>query len=331
MPRTASKTTAKKSVKSKTGKRMGRPPGVKNKPKSSDTNSGLSMALTAPFVSLSSAASVSSTAQWVPENGLQGLLFQTQQTLEQVTSRMAVLETQLVELDHLRSQYQQLETIKSSIETLLQATPKTATPSVNTAKALGAKPSKKEASAPVQPTATGLSFSPLHFQPGQSLPNPGNKRPYNRKTTAAAATALDGTAKRGPGRPKGSGLPKNPEKGNYIFIPELAFEQSKTAIKRRESVNFELYKAIVLNGGVANSEQIKQHLVDNDIRQPNKDNASFEDVSLTDISSRISYLITKGAVKTRGRGVFASAFGWQKGEATGHSSANTEERDLALV
>ncbi len=93
------------------------------------------------------------------------------------------------------------------------------------------------------------------------------------------------------------------------FLPDLAFEQVGSILKRQNSLNYELFKAIVLSGGYASTEQIKAYLVEQDIRQPGS-GATFENVELTDISARIHYLVRKNVVEPDGKGGFMSRLGW---------------------
>lgn len=101
---------------------------------------------------------------------------------------------------------------------------------------------------------------------------------------------------------------------NGMFIPELAFQQVAEVLKRKNSINYDLFRAIVLNGGSASTEQIRQYLIENQIKQP-ASGEGFNGVELTDISARVSYLVRKGLVKPDGRGVFASCLGWAEPES----------------
>lgn len=93
------------------------------------------------------------------------------------------------------------------------------------------------------------------------------------------------------------------------FLPELAFNQADTILKRKSSINYDLFRAVVFNGGQANTEQIRQYLVEHHIKQP-ASGEGFEGVELTDISARVNYLVRKGIVKPDGRGTFVSCLGW---------------------
>jgi hypothetical protein len=93
------------------------------------------------------------------------------------------------------------------------------------------------------------------------------------------------------------------------FLPEMAFNQADAILKRKSSINYDLFRAVVFNGGSANTEQIRQYLIENQIKQP-ASGESFEGVALTDISARVNYLVRKGVVKPDGRGTFISCLGW---------------------
>lgn len=104
-----------------------------------------------------------------------------------------------------------------------------------------------------------------------------------------------------------------PMESNRVFLPERAFQEVNQVLRRKTSINYELFRAIVFHGGAASTEQIKQYLVEHRIAQPGNGD-SFESVALTDISSRVNYLVRKGVVRADGRGVFVSLFGWAEPE-----------------
>lgn len=95
------------------------------------------------------------------------------------------------------------------------------------------------------------------------------------------------------------------------FLPDEAFAQVDHILKKKSSLNYELFRGIVFNGGRASTEQLKQYLVDNGITQPGS-GKGFENMELTDISSRANYLIRKGIAQSDGRGVFVSLLGWRE-------------------
>lgn len=93
------------------------------------------------------------------------------------------------------------------------------------------------------------------------------------------------------------------------FHPDVAFKQVDAYLKQKNSTNYEMFKAVVFNGGKASTEEIKQFLVESGTRQP-QTGEGFEDVPLTEISSRANYLVRKGVLRSMGRGTFYSALGW---------------------
>ncbi|MBX2860546.1 MAG: hypothetical protein KTR14_04890 [Vampirovibrio sp.] len=98
-----------------------------------------------------------------------------------------------------------------------------------------------------------------------------------------------------------------------MFLPDQALEEVEKVLKQKRSTNYEIFRAIVYSGGEATTDQIKGYLVENGIQQPTT-GKGFEEVELTDISSRANYLVRKGVVKTTGRGRFASVVGWSDGD-----------------
>lgn len=108
-----------------------------------------------------------------------------------------------------------------------------------------------------------------------------------------------------------SSLPTVRSADNFrIFIPDKAFAEAGQVLKQKSSLNIEIFRAIAFYGGRASTQQIKDYLIRNNIKQPSS-GEGFETVELTDISSRINYLVRKGIVVPEGRGHFASLLGWQ--------------------
>ena len=93
------------------------------------------------------------------------------------------------------------------------------------------------------------------------------------------------------------------------FHPDLALQQVQQLLKQKESLNYEMFRAVVLNGGKATTIEIKTYLVEAGIKQPQTGDG-FEDVPLTEISSRANYLVRKGVLKALERGVFYTPLGW---------------------
>lgn len=94
-----------------------------------------------------------------------------------------------------------------------------------------------------------------------------------------------------------------------MFHPDVAFKQADQILKQKDSLNYQIFKAVVYQGGKANTEQIRQFLVDSGVQQPHT-KKGFEDVPLTEISSRANYLVRKGVLKPLERGSFYSILGW---------------------
>jgi vacuolar-type H+-ATPase subunit I/STV1 len=94
------------------------------------------------------------------------------------------------------------------------------------------------------------------------------------------------------------------------FDPSEAIRQAKRVV-RVSSLNYQLFQALVENGGVIDTPAIKQFLLQQDIRQPGT-GESFQEVALTSISSRMNYLVRKGLVEADGRGMFIAHVGWSK-------------------
>lgn len=94
------------------------------------------------------------------------------------------------------------------------------------------------------------------------------------------------------------------------FFPDKAFEAANQYLRNPNSVNYEFFRAIVFHGGCANTQQIRQYLIENNIKTPGS-GESFAEVPLTDISSRVNYLVRKGLIETIARGQFRSLLGWE--------------------
>jgi small-conductance mechanosensitive channel len=98
--------------------------------------------------------------------------------------------------------------------------------------------------------------------------------------------------------------------GQGHFEPELAFQQAQTILKRKDSLNYHLFTAIVLQGGQATIAHIKAYLVQNQLQMPTNAQG-FEEASNATISTRVHYLIRKNLVQAVGTGVFQSLVGWK--------------------
>lgn len=95
-----------------------------------------------------------------------------------------------------------------------------------------------------------------------------------------------------------------------VFIPENAFEAVDTILKRKQSVNYEMYRAVVYKGGRATTEDIRDYLVENQVALPGTGQL-FDTISLSELASRINYLIRKGVLSSPGRGLYQTVHGWK--------------------
>lgn len=112
--------------------------------------------------------------------------------------------------------------------------------------------------------------------------------------------------------PKMKPLAKHLPETLGAFYPDEAFEKASLVLKQKSSLNYELFRAIVLAGGCASTQAIKDFLLEHDIKLP-ASGETFETVPLTDISARVNYLIRKGLVLPAGRGFFRATVGWNDG------------------
>jgi len=103
----------------------------------------------------------------------------------------------------------------------------------------------------------------------------------------------------------------NKDMSRKIFLPDQAISNVKNYIRVKNNLNFEIFKAVVFNSGVATTEDIKNYLVENNIKQP-KTGKGFESVALKEISSRVNYLVRKNVLLAQEPGVFRSVFGWKE-------------------
>lgn len=100
-----------------------------------------------------------------------------------------------------------------------------------------------------------------------------------------------------------------------LFVPDLALDQVLNFLRPNKNLNFEIFKAVVHNGGHASTEEIKNYLVTNKICQP-KTGKFFDDVELKDISSRANYLVRKKLLISSRPGLFTCALGFTDNEIT---------------
>ncbi|MFH0702535.1 MAG: hypothetical protein V2B14_03230 [bacterium] len=101
----------------------------------------------------------------------------------------------------------------------------------------------------------------------------------------------------------------NNEELRKVFLPDQAISQVKNYLRIKNNLNYEIFKAVVFNSGIATTEKIKQYLVENKIKQP-KTGKTFENVELKEISSRTNYLVRKKILFSVEPGCFRSVFGW---------------------
>jgi len=101
--------------------------------------------------------------------------------------------------------------------------------------------------------------------------------------------------------------------GRKVFVPEVALYDAKNYLRTRNNINYEIYKAIVFNTGEATTEEIKYHLIKNNIKRP-KTGEGFKNVPLSEISSRINYLVRKGLLISYSSGVYSTVYGWEEAD-----------------
>lgn len=98
--------------------------------------------------------------------------------------------------------------------------------------------------------------------------------------------------------------------GRKHFYPDKAISDVKNLLRTKNNLNYEIFKAVVINSGIATTEQIKSFLIENNIKQP-QSGKGFEAVELKEISSRANYLVRKNILSTIGAGLFKSELGWE--------------------
>lgn len=94
-----------------------------------------------------------------------------------------------------------------------------------------------------------------------------------------------------------------------IFMPEVALSDVKQFLRTNNNLNYEIFKAVTYNAGEATTEDIKDYLVQNKIRQP-KTGKYFDNVELKEISSRANYLVRKQLLISSGPGRFRCSLGF---------------------
>lgn len=202
-------------------------------------------------------------------NRLESLLEETEQELERLSPQIEKLEKQVEKLRQLRLEKQKLITLKLSLQSILE--------NYSDSKVAREADYTLENYLPYGTASSRTLHSPMAGWQGSMS--------YNHPPFPA------------------------PRQQTGTFIPDMAFQQVSQVLRKRNSLNYELFRAIVFNGGQASTEQIKQYLVEHQITQP-ASGQGFEAVELTDISSRVNYLVRKGLVNPDGRGNFVSCLGW---------------------
>jgi hypothetical protein len=93
------------------------------------------------------------------------------------------------------------------------------------------------------------------------------------------------------------------------FVPQKAFEQTAQSFKNKDSIIYAMFQAIVLQGGRATTEEIKQYLVRSGVTQT--DGRTYEHAPATKITTQVNYLVRRKLVALTGTGVYISRFGWE--------------------
>lgn len=200
---------------------------------------------------------------------LEDILNETEKELEAIQPQIDKLEKQLDKLKDLKLAKQKLITLKLSIKSILSN------------------------------FSSGVSTEVLESGMAQKL----SSLAENLKPSRELKTSQ---------KPSFTSVPTHAPQISYPgtnFLPELAFQQVNLLLRKTTSINYDLFRAIVFNGGKATTEEIRQYLVENHVKQPGS-GEGFEQVELTDISSRVNYLVRKGIVKPEGRRLFISLLGW---------------------
>lgn len=94
-----------------------------------------------------------------------------------------------------------------------------------------------------------------------------------------------------------------------VFLPDQAISQVKNYLRTKNNMNYEIFKAVVFNSGIASTQEIKNYLIETEVKQP-KTGKGFDNVELKEISSRANYLVRKGVLTSLEPGNFRSVFGW---------------------
>jgi hypothetical protein len=99
-----------------------------------------------------------------------------------------------------------------------------------------------------------------------------------------------------------------PQSSTGAFFPEKAYAGADEILQYRHSVNYEIFRAVVLNGGQASTRDIRDYLIEHNIKTPA--GKTFEATRLSEVSARTAYLVKKGVIQAIAPGRFQSCFGW---------------------
>jgi hypothetical protein len=218
-------------------------------------------------------------------NTLEELITQATEELQQLEPKIERLQKQMKKLEELQQARQKLLTFKFSLEAILSS---------YTTKSDALKNTNASSN------ANFLNNTSFNFQ---------QKSFYRQSRDSSLSGMIDF-----PLDPNWTG-PKEDE----TFNGKSALEKTEPLLRRRNSINYHIFKAVIACGGTVNTQDVKKYLVEQDIRQPGS-GKDFTDVPLTDISSRVNYLVRKGLLVSSGQGSFVSRFGWEASTALSVSS-----------
>jgi len=211
------------------------------------------------------------------ENRLNDMLTETEAELAKLQPKIEKLEAQLERLKTLKLEKQKLITLRLSIKAILENFHNNP-PNVDDILALSAVE------------------TPVYTQPG-SLPRYG----YSAYTAPPSMETRSIPSLKTPTISVANPSP--------IFIPDAAFAAVAEILKRKQSINYEIYRAVVYKGGRATTEDIRDTLVQNNVPVPGT-GALFDTISLSELASRIHYLVRKGVLTVGQRGVYQCVYGW---------------------
>jgi hypothetical protein len=240
--------------------------------------------------------------------GLNGLLKETQASLKQLDALIAAAEAQVKQLPLLKQQRQHCLMLALSLDALSKNTklipPQPEQLPLLVSPSLASWVSSPEPElAPVQPPARLASLTQLAKTEQPITDAKRRGRPASANTLNKASQTIP--QKRGRKAPDINSIPLP----DGVFIPDVALEQAKAFIKQPGTLNHNIFKAIVYSGGRATSEQVRNYLINNDIRLP-KTNQHFDEVPLAKLSTKLTYLAKQGMIDQY-NGIYTSKLGWQ--------------------